>query len=252
MNFKILYQLGKSYAKHKNLRFLDDIVDAIIGPRPGHISIQRGKIISTPKYNNGSDLSSESNLVAKKIQQNYENAMHKRRDYTYKGLETQLADDGMVGIKAADNNSLLLQAGADLNDAQIIFHPTHFAPETMRQGAALIDAVGHSSQPTIFTVTNDLTGMLEKSGFKTIGQIPQRFGDQIVMKDILVNDAVTPKVIDNYARNATDWGQPSVGVLTQLKEALLNLPERRVQLKPRQFEPRQSRFPLSELLKKSR
>ena len=198
-------QGGKKLYKREKYRYDPEPHSEIVveeqpyGVQPGNLIIKNGKLVSSDDLYSYSDNTSEP--LARQIQQNYENAMHRRRDYTWGGIEYAFNDSGMIGIKGTDDNSALLSAMSyGMPDNSVIFHPTHFAPETIKGGARLIRDVAMSSQPTAFTVTPDLSGMLTRQGFMKIGEIPQPFDGKVVMKDILVNRAVTPKVIDNTAK----------------------------------------------------
>lgn len=124
--------------------------------------------------------------------------MHRRRTYTYKGLKRNLFNDGLIGVKSPDDNSLLIEATArSVPNNQTIFHPTHFAPESLRKGYNLIKEMANSSQPTMFTVTKDLSPMLEKQGFIKVKEIPQIFNGELVTKDVLLNRSTTKESLLN-------------------------------------------------------
>lgn len=127
--------------------------------------------------------------TALKLRDQYANAMHRRRSYTYPGFPYSILR-GFKAIKDPQSNSFLL----DLPDwSSSIFHVTHFSPETMRGGMRVVGEAATSKTPVLFTVTDDLAPMLEKESFISIGQIPQIFDNKPVMKTIMVNKAMGDK-----------------------------------------------------------
>lgn len=142
----------------------------------------KGKWVSK-KHSSAYELSDAKTAAGETLQQNYENAMHRRRSYTYQGVRDFGQEYPARAIKDPLSNSFLIDAPA----RSPIFHPTHFSPETLRGGSRLIKEAAVSSQPIVFTVTDDLAPMLQKSGFVEIGQIPQIFNGEYVTKHILAN-----------------------------------------------------------------
>lgn len=134
-------------------------------------------------YGSAYKQSDKKAAVGEMLQQNYENAMHRRRSYTYQGVRDFGQHYPMRAIKDPISNSFIIDAPDNLP----IFHPTHFSPETLRGGSRLIKEAAVSQYPIAFTVTEDLSPMLQKSGFIEIGKIPQIFDGQYVTKSILVN-----------------------------------------------------------------
>lgn len=170
------------------------------GVQPSHIYVKNGNVVSSSidPENWNWDFSYKNARAAVKVQQNYENAMHRRRDYTYRRLKNHLFDDGVIGVKSPDDGSLLIEARASkVPTNKTIFHPTHFAPESLRKGYNLIRELAESSQPTMFTVTKDLSPMLEKQGFIKVEEIPQIFNGEMVTKDVLLNRSTTKESLIN-------------------------------------------------------
>ena len=124
----------------------------------------KGKWVSK-KHRSAYELSDIKTAVGETLQQNYENAMHRRRSYTYQGVRDFGQEYPIRAIKDPTSNSFLI----DAPDRGPIFHPTHFSPATLRGGSRLIKEAAVSSQPIVFTVTEDLAPMLQKSGFVEIG-----------------------------------------------------------------------------------
>lgn len=153
------------------------------GVRPTYYMLNpQGKWVSKI-YNSAYKQSDKKAAAGEMLQQNYENAMHRRRSYTYQGVRDFGQRYPMKAIKDPISNSFIIDAPNDIP----IFHPTHFSPETLRGGSRLIKEAAVSQYPVAFTVTEDLSPMLQKSGFIEIGKIPQIFNGEYVTKSILVN-----------------------------------------------------------------
>ena len=126
-------------------------------------------------------------VPATRIQSNYENAMHRRRDYTYPFVGENAADS--YGLIGRDGESMLLSLHTkNWKPGQLMFF-SHFAPANMREGYNLIQDLVHSPDPLGLAVTEDLAPMLEKAGMHHIADIPQFFAGEIVNKKVFVNPA---------------------------------------------------------------
>lgn len=155
----------------------------------------------------------------KKIFDNYSNAMHRRRDYTWSGLKQHISDD-FYALKDPQSDSLLIQAFG--NKDFPLFHPSHFSPDSLRGGQRVINMAARSSKPIIFTVTEDLAPMLQKSGFIKIAETPMLFNGEYVNKIVLANKAVSKNKdsIIKYFQNKNNYNR-----YEQLGEQLIKSPE---------------------------
>ncbi len=173
------------------------------------------------------------------IYNNYVKAMSRRRDYKYEGLKYHI-DDGFTAIKDPDSNSLLIgfKEGP-------IFHPSHFAPETLRGGQRVVQQAAESRDPVVFTVTSDLSPMLERSGFIKVGQIPQTFNGQLVMKDIMANKA-TANVEEELSNHLTPYLKKFIDV-NKIMQTIRDTPSVK---SPYMSTKITNTFPLADLLKR--
>ncbi len=246
--------------KYRYVEEPEELVESVEqGIQPAYIYPKDGKITASrkhPGYNENERMTIPNARAAIRVQHNYENAMHRRRSYTYKGLKRNLFYGNEIGIKHPDNESLLLDATAQyIPDNNNLFHPTHFAPEGLRSGADLIRRVADSSQPTMFTVTSDLSPMLEKQGFVKVSQIPQIFDGDIVMKDVLVNRATTKESLLNKIQEFKDPDEPITLEENEMLDKIMEtLNENRAikRFNKDLYYPQQNNFPLSDLLKQSK
>lgn len=217
------------------------------GIQPQIIGVKNGKITPIEDFWEGGRTFSDGR-AAWRLQKNYENAMHRRRDYTFNRLKNNLYYKGIVGVKDPNSESVILDSLAnEALDNSTLFHPTHFAPESLRSGAGLIKQLAESSQPTAFTVTPDLSPMLEKSGFIKVGSMPQIFNGELVMKDILLNRSTTKEAILNRIDQTPYMYQgfdPSM--IDPLIETLRST---KVPVKVQDFQPDLNTFNISQLLK---
>lgn len=191
------------YGSKKEIEFGG--IPKLIGQVKDYIVNNEGKIVPGPKGFYPDTI--KRIKVVDDIYNNYVRAMSRRRDYKWEGLKYHI-DDGFTAIKDPDSKSLLIgfKEGP-------IFHPSHFAPETLRGGQRVIKQAAESRDPVVFTVTSDLSPMLERSGFIKVGQIPQLFNNQWVMKDIMANKATAnvekelSSHLDPYLKQFIDVGK---------------------------------------------
>ncbi len=127
----------------------------------------------------------------------YRNAMHRHRTYTWSGFPAKF-ERGWDGILY--KRSALL--GSDTNG---YFHVSHFAPKNLREGYELIKQVAGSTQPTVFTVTDDLAKQLEKAGFKQLAEIPQIFNGEVVNKKVMINAATKKEDVLKHLQAMAQW-----------------------------------------------
>lgn len=178
----------------------------------------KGKWVSKI-YGSAYNQSDKKAVAGEMLQQNYENAMHRRRSYTYQGVRDFGQRYPMRAIKDPISNSFIIDAPDNLP----IFHPTHFSPETLRGGSRLIKEAAVSQYPIAFTVTEDLSPMLQKSGFIEIGKIPQIFDGQYITKSVLVNKS-TGNYKNLIARTLKQNGIRNVDV-GEIMKIIENAPE---------------------------
>lgn len=122
--------------------------------------------------------------------------------------------------KDPQSDSLLIQAFG--NKDFPLFHPSHFSPDSLRGGQRVINMAARSSKPIIFTVTEDLAPMLQKSGFIKIAETPMLFNGEYVNKIVLANKAVSKNKdsIIKYFQNENNYNG-----YEQLGEQLIKSPE---------------------------
>lgn len=160
-------------------------------------------------------------IPAETIQQNYEKAMIRRRDYTYPYVGENA--NGSYGIIGKDNESMLLSLPTkQWQPGQLIFF-SHFAPASIRSGYELLKDVVNSPDPLGLAVTNDLAPMLDKIGMKHITETLQPFNGELTTKQVYVNPATKFENVEK----APEWNwiqywlEP--GELQKIKKALLNV-----------------------------
>lgn len=118
--------------------------------------------------------------------------MNRRRSYLYYGLPQRMTETP-YGFRYGENY-IFGYPGSNL------FVPSHFAPSTMKGGVELIKKIGNSKSPAVFSVTEDLSPMLEKSGFIKIGEHPQTFGGTVSNKHMMVNKATSVEDLLEHAK----------------------------------------------------
>lgn len=133
-----------------------------------------------------------------RIQRNYENAMTRRRDYTYPYVGYAVTNEGSPVFIGPDKKSMLIAAGQNSAKPGELKMITHFAPETLRGGVETVKEALYAPDPIGFAVTDDLAPMLEKIGYIKVGNVPQYFAGEVVNKTVFVNRATTEKA-------ANDW-----------------------------------------------
>ena len=128
-----------------------------------------------------------------KVYDNYSNAMRRHRNYTWPGFPDKL-HQGWEGLKLG--NSAIF--GFDNTEEGGPFVASHFAPANMAEGYRLIKNAANSEVPIMFAVPNDLSTQLAKAGFSKLLSHPALFGGELVMKDVMVNDATTAEALQRY------------------------------------------------------
>jgi len=164
--------------------------------------------------------------VIENIYKNYSNAIG--RTSSYRGdLKTYIASGDAIVYKPfyADDSVLVGQLYNDM------FITSHFAPTSLRNGVELIKEAADSPMPIIIAVPDYQSNQLNKAGFRFITQVPQYFAGEIVMKNVMVNDAVTDadlkKLMDYFTRNYNQKneanqiiGQANIKAMTVLIDAI--------------------------------
>lgn len=125
--------------------------------------------------------------VADAITNNYVKAMSRRREPTAYGmtLGEQFLTKPMRAYRLG--NSYLIDA---TKSSPYFTHFSHFAPSNLREGSDLIKLTANSSHPIVFTVTDDLAPMLERSGYIDTGNtLLQPFNGMMENKRLFINPA---------------------------------------------------------------
>lgn len=223
---RVVSYVGKVPMKQKIAKFSNKIGKEPIKIKeqlfmPDQYAITKGGKIAKSKDNWHPYLEDtvRKRTKVKKIFDNYSNAMHRRRDYTWAGLKQYVSDD-FYALKDPQSDSLLIQAFGNKNFP--IFHPSHFSPDSLRGGQRVVNMAARSSKPIVFTVTEDLAPMLQKSGFVKIAETPMIFNGEYVNKVVLANKAVSKNKdsIIKYFQNKDNYNG-----YEQLGEQLINSPE---------------------------
>lgn len=123
---------------------------------------------------------------AKKIiWDNYVSSMNRRRhDYFFDGIRTGDYPPYVYFDKTSERPSAIFGFKDPENN---VFMPSHFAPANLRSGLKMIKDLLDIPQPVVFAVPEDLSNQLYKLGYTKIANVPQPFGNDLVMKDIMVN-----------------------------------------------------------------
>lgn len=187
--------------------------------------------------------------IKQQIQKQYENAMSRRRSYVYPRVG-EAVDNGSIAYKSPNSDTFIISAPQYSISTNELFHPTHFAPTSLREGYKAVENLSKSKQPTMFTVTDDLSPMLQKLGFYKVGEIPQTFGDQIVMKDIMLNKATTKASIKNTLLSELNMDEMEAEDLSTFYFAKLQNEITKRTMYPVQDTPKQSSFSMKDIMKK--
>jgi len=141
-----------------------------------------------------------SNILLE-IQQNYEKAIWRHSDYVA-DLKRHIATWNWLVYSPFVNDTSVL-VGQLVWD---IFLVSHFAPSSMKMWYKLIKEAMMSKMPIVFAVPDFLSKQLEKAWFTNLWyKIPQIFNWEVILKNILVNNAVTEgdlkTLIDTFTTN---------------------------------------------------
>lgn len=124
----------------------------------------------------------------------------RRHDYFFGGIQMGDYPPYVYYDKSSSRPSALFGA---IHEDSGIFMPSHFAPSNLRSGLKMVENLLNEPRPVVFAVPDDLSKQLSKIGYIKLGQMPQRFGNEYVMKDIMVNRnlsvdklPINPKYID--------------------------------------------------------
>ena len=133
------------------------------------------------------------------IQDNYERAISRHSNYVA-DLKAHIASwNWLVYSPFVNDESVLVwQLQWD------IFLVSHFAPSSIKMWYNLIKHASNCKMPMVFAVPDFLAKQLTKAWFKDLWyQIPQIFNWEIVMKNVVVNNAVTEDdiraLIENFS-----------------------------------------------------
>lgn len=223
-------------APYPNRNFIKDYVKNTYDPK-GDLVDQHEWLADYVKYN-----LSDVSPASFRLYDQYANAMGRRRDHRFVGFPRRI-EDGWFGVK--DGQSAVFGFFDDVKNpatdkVSTVFKPSHFAPATMREGLDMVKKLGESNIPTVFAVTDDLSPMLYKSGqFARLTQMPQPFGKDIVMKDVMVNKSVQPWMAEEVLRRG--------GIQNFSKEELQKL-FNQLEFKPVEYQTSNLRTTLGDLL----
>lgn len=129
----------------------------------------------------------EYSEILSDIQSNYEKAISRHSDYSA-NLERHIASWYWLVYSPFlnDESVLVWQLQWD------IFLVSHFAPSSIRMWYHLIKQALNSKMPILFAVPEFLAKQLRKAWFTDLWyQVPQIFDGEVVMKNVLINKAVT-------------------------------------------------------------
>ncbi len=142
--------------------------------------------------------SSVNTKFSNEVYNNYLNAISRHSDYSYP--IDQFIDRGrsiLFKPFKRDNTVLSGFLNGKNND---IYTVSHFAPSSLRKGYEAIQELSKSEMPSVLCVPNMLSKQLYKAGFNKIGTVPQPFGDRMVLKDVMVNNAVTDDDVNDLIK----------------------------------------------------
>lgn len=74
---------------------------------------------------------------------------------------------------------------------------SHFAPRTLSSGTRFLQKLSMWGQSVIASVLPKQAGMLERLGFKKVGEIPQWFNGVVETKSVMVNHATSGETLKN-------------------------------------------------------
>lgn len=121
------------------------------------------------------------------IQRNYEKAISRHSSYSA-NLKRHIASWNWLVYSPFINDESILVWQLQWD----IFLVSHFAPSSMKMGYYLIRQALHSKMPIVFAVPDYLAKQLRKAWFEDLWfKVPQIFDWEVVMKNVLINDAVT-------------------------------------------------------------
>ena len=119
-----------------------------------------------------------------KVYQNYKNAMDRKRP------DSSLDFDRFQNHILNNDQTKTFKYGNSYafgNYENGIFFPSHFSPNTLKEGAELFKQL--KKQRVVLFVTSDLSKMAEKIGFiKVYSGYQTEFRDQSISKDILISN----------------------------------------------------------------
>ena len=123
------------------------------------------------------------------VQTNYERYARKAGIYAADIYSHLLNGYGIVFSPYNQTNSFLVG-----NFIGRTFCVSHFAPENMREGVAILLELLHGSTPAVFAVPEKLSDQLVKVGYERIFRgVPMQFRGEVMEKDICVNHSISKR-----------------------------------------------------------
>ena len=122
------------------------------------------------------------------IQRQYEHAMGRQSNYRGNVYDHLLNRNGVI---YEDNGDYLV--GQLVGDT---FIGSHFAPKNIRSGMRMLEGINKGGLKVVMAVPPYQGNQLAKLGFNQVGQIPQYFNGDIVLKNVYTNNVTTKEDLD--------------------------------------------------------
>lgn len=150
----------------------------------------------------------DSEEEANKVQQQYERAMGRQSNYIGNVKDHILNHNGVV---YEDNGNYLVGTIKDNT-----FLISHFAPKSLRGGMEMLKGIKEGGLKVVLAVPSYQGNQLNKLGFKSVGQIPQYFDGDIVLKNVYANDIVSNEDIDTLYKDMFEgYSQENINQLLE-------------------------------------
>ena len=119
-------------------------------------------------------------------------------------------NEGLFSHFYKNENGLLLKYGHSYMGISSIYKSkghilrvfSHFMPYSMREGLEMLKCIFNSEDIAVFAVTPYLGKQLSKIGFTKIGETPQFFGGEVVLKEVFVNKHLSTETIKAFMEEA--------------------------------------------------
>jgi len=124
--------------------------------------------------------------TADRLQKQYESAIGRTSNYVGDLYSHILSHNGLV-LFDDKNESAVVGYSSPIRGGRV-FIVSHFAPYSLRSGVNFIRYLANLKHPIVMAVPDYQSNQLLKAGFRKVGSIPQHFGGELVMKNVMVND----------------------------------------------------------------